>query len=68
MEKENKGVIEEEIQNEETLVYKYGIKENVLKGLGIASVLGVIGFTAYKGYSKLKELEKLKEELEMSGK
>jgi hypothetical protein len=65
MEKENREVTREEAQNKETLVYKYGVKENVLKGLGIASILGVIGFSAYVGYSKLKELEKLKEEFEV---
>jgi hypothetical protein len=57
---------EEPILEEDTLVYRYGIRDNVVKGLGIASLLGVIGFAAFKGYNKLKELEEITAELEQN--
>jgi hypothetical protein len=65
MDKERQRMNEERTGGEDSLVYKYGVRDNVVKGLGIASVLGVIGFAAFKGYSRLKELEKIKEELEL---
>jgi hypothetical protein len=65
MDKVNKSYKkEEEIEEEDTLIHKFGVKNNVVKGLGIASILGVIGFAAFRGYSRLQELEKIKTELE----
>jgi hypothetical protein len=66
MEKRDKTMKEETTRSEDTLIYKYGVKENILKGLGIVSILGVIGFTALQGYNKLKDLKKIKEELDIS--
>lgn len=40
----------------DTLISKYGTKDGLLKGLGIASLLGVIGFSAkYIPYQGLLE-------------